>query len=165
MEETAARTLRVTLRYFDGCPHWRILYDRLRQVLREEGLVDVEAVLEQVETPEDAERLRFVGSPTILIEGRDPFRGRLRAVVSHLQDTGWAGGLADAGSAASDAARSRGTVLEPEGEGPDGLSVRTPCVVRLHDGSVGMWYAGIPIGDEELGYRICLARFPGPWFT
>ena len=59
----------------------------------------------------------------------------------------------------------RGTVLEPEGEGPDGLSVHTPCVVRLHDGSVGMWYTGIPIGDEELGYRICLARFPGPWFT
>jgi hypothetical protein len=23
-----------------------------------------------------------------------------------------------------------------------------------------MWYAGIPIGDEELGYRIYLARFP-----
>jgi hypothetical protein len=37
--------------------------------------------------------------------------------------------------------------------------------VRLHDGSVGMWYAGIPIGDEELGYRICFAWFPGPWFT
>jgi hypothetical protein len=38
-------------------------------------------------------------------------------------------------------------------------------VVRLHDGSVGMWYAGIPIGDEELIYRICLGRFPEPWFT
>jgi hypothetical protein len=56
------------------------------------------------------------------------------------------------------AAASISTVLEPEGKGH-------PCVVRLHDGSVGMWYAGIPIGDEELGYRICLARFPGPWFT
>jgi hypothetical protein len=75
MEEAAARSLRVTLRYFDGCPHWRILYDRLRQVVREDGLIDVELVLEQVETPEDAERLRFVGSPTILIEGRDPFAG------------------------------------------------------------------------------------------
>ena len=42
----------------------------------------------------------------------------------------------------------RGTVLEPSGQGPDGSSVHTPCVVRLHDGSVGMWYAGIPIGDE-----------------
>jgi hypothetical protein len=55
--------------------------------------------------------------------------------------------------------------LSPEGEGPDGLSVHTPCVVRLHDGPVGMWYTSIPIEDEELGYRICLARFPGPWFT
>ena len=75
MEEAAARSLRLTLRYFDGCPHWRILYDRLRQVLREDGPTDVELVLQQVETPEDAERLRFVGSPTILIEGRDPFAG------------------------------------------------------------------------------------------
>ena len=45
MEEAAARSLRVTLRYFDGCPHWRTLHDRLRQVLREEGLTDVEPVL------------------------------------------------------------------------------------------------------------------------
>jgi len=52
MEEAAARSLGVTLRYFDGCPHWRTLYDRLHQ---------------------DAERLRFLSSPTILIEGRDPF--------------------------------------------------------------------------------------------
>lgn len=63
----------MTLRYFDGCPHWRTLHDRQRQVLREEGLLDVEPILELVETAEDAERLRFVGSPTILIEGRDPF--------------------------------------------------------------------------------------------
>ena len=59
----------------------------------------------------------------------------------------------------------RGTVLEPSGQGADGSSVHTPCVVRLRDGSVGMWYAGIPTGDEELGYRLCSARFPGPWAT
>jgi hypothetical protein len=65
----------VTLRYFDGCPHWRVAFDRINEVLREEGLTGVEPVLELVETPEDAERLRFVGSPTILIQGRDPFGG------------------------------------------------------------------------------------------
>ncbi len=75
MEEAAARSLRVTLRYFDGCPHWRTVYDRLRQVLREEGLIDIEPVLEQVGAPDDAERLRFEGSPTILIDGRDRFGG------------------------------------------------------------------------------------------
>jgi len=109
MEEAAARSLGVTLRYFDGCPHWRTLYDRLRQVLREEGLLDVEPVLELVETAEDAERLRFLGSPTILIEGPRPVRrrrGGFRTVVPRLHDTGWAGRLADAGSAKSGAARS-----------------------------------------------------------
>ena len=59
----------------------------------------------------------------------------------------------------------RGTILEPEGWGPDGSNAHTPCVVRFHDGSVAMWYAGTPVGDEELAYRICSARFPGPWST
>jgi hypothetical protein len=37
--------------------------------------------------------------------------------------------------------------------------------MRFNDGSVAMWYAGLPVGDDALGYRICSARFPGPWFT
>ena len=57
----------------------------------------------------------------------------------------------------------RGTVLEPTGSGPDGASVHTPCVVRSQDGSVRMWYSGLPVGDEDLGFRVCSARFPGPW--
>jgi hypothetical protein len=56
------------------------------------------------------------------------------------------------------AAASISTVLEPEGEGH-------PVRGEVPHGSVGMWYAGIPIGDEELIYRICLGRFPEPWFT
>ena len=59
----------------------------------------------------------------------------------------------------------RGMVLEPAGSGPDGACVHTPCVVRRHDRSVVMWYAGLPVGDKELGYRICSARFPGLWVT
>jgi hypothetical protein len=59
----------------------------------------------------------------------------------------------------------RGAVLEPAGRGPDGLGVHTPFVMRFRDGSLGMWYSGMPVGDEELGYRICSARFPGPWPT
>jgi predicted GH43/DUF377 family glycosyl hydrolase len=57
----------------------------------------------------------------------------------------------------------RGTVLEPNGSGPDGAGVHTPCVLRKRDGAVTMWYAGLPVGDERLGYRICSARFPGAW--
>ena len=52
------------LRYFVRCP-----------MLGAEGLAIVEPILELVATPEDAERLRFVGSPTVLVDGRDPFAG------------------------------------------------------------------------------------------
>jgi hypothetical protein len=33
MEEAATRHVRVTLRYFDGCPNWQTTYDRTRDVL------------------------------------------------------------------------------------------------------------------------------------
>lgn len=36
---------------------------------------DIERVLERVETAEDAERLPFIDSPTILVNGWDPFAG------------------------------------------------------------------------------------------
>ena len=72
MEETAAR-LRVTLRYFDGCPNWQTTLPRLQEVLAELGHPEVEVSLERVDTDEEAQRLRFVGSPTVLLDGRDPF--------------------------------------------------------------------------------------------
>jgi predicted GH43/DUF377 family glycosyl hydrolase len=59
----------------------------------------------------------------------------------------------------------RGVVLSPSREGPDALAVHTPCVVRLRDGSLWMWYAGRPLGDTELAYQICEATFPGSWPT
>ena len=64
----------MVVRYFDGCPHWRNAYDLLVRALAAEGL-DTEPRLERVDTDEDAQRLDFVGSPTILVGGRDPFRG------------------------------------------------------------------------------------------
>jgi signal transduction histidine kinase len=73
--EAAARHPVVTLQYFEGCPNWHTALDRLRQALRDEGLADVEPVLERVETPEEAERLHFIGSPTVLVDGRDSFAG------------------------------------------------------------------------------------------
>jgi hypothetical protein len=62
----------VRLQYFGGCPHWTVAEQRLRSALLRVGRGDeVQHVL--VETPEDAERLSFLGSPTILVDGRDPF--------------------------------------------------------------------------------------------
>jgi hypothetical protein len=56
-----------------------------------------------------------------------------------------------------------GTILEATGGGPEAHDVHTPCAVRCRDGSLRLWYAGLPAGDTRLGYRICAARFSGPW--
>jgi hypothetical protein len=63
----------VTLRYFDGCPNWQTADVRIRQVLDATGRADVTVNHEVVETLEEAERLGFAGSPTLLIDGRDAF--------------------------------------------------------------------------------------------
>ncbi|MCA1705790.1 MAG: thioredoxin family protein [Actinobacteria bacterium] len=64
----------ITLRYFDGCPNWQVARTRLEQALeRINGAAEI--MLEQVETAEEAQRVGFQGSPTILIDGVDPFAG------------------------------------------------------------------------------------------
>src|SRR5664280_2017558 len=65
-------TMRVQLLYFDGCPHWTLMEERLREALT---LSDIPQTIEHclVETPEEAEEYRFAGSPSILLNGRDPF--------------------------------------------------------------------------------------------
>lgn len=60
----------VKVQYFDGCPGWQVATERVREAADRAG-VDVTLVLEQVETIEDATRLGFTGSPTVLVEGRD----------------------------------------------------------------------------------------------
>lgn len=60
----------VTLLYIDGCPNWRVVDDRLRR-LQAETSFTFDTV--EVDTPEEAERLGFHGSPTLLVEGGDPF--------------------------------------------------------------------------------------------
>lgn len=64
------RPMRIELLYFDDCPHWKIADERLHAVASARGL---EVVHQLVTTPEEAEATRFRGSPTILVDGRDPF--------------------------------------------------------------------------------------------
>ena len=63
----------VTLRYLDGCPNAGVARTRLAEALRRVGIDPAAITMEEVSTPEDAERLGFHGSPTILIDGRDRF--------------------------------------------------------------------------------------------
>ena len=62
--------MRIELLYFDGCPSYAAFLPRLRALLADEG-VDAEVELRRVETSEAAEGERFLGSPTLRIEGAD----------------------------------------------------------------------------------------------
>jgi hypothetical protein len=61
----------VTLLYFEDCPNWRVTDGDLRTIVAERPALHVERHL--VETPEEAERVGFRGSPTVLVDGVDPF--------------------------------------------------------------------------------------------
>jgi hypothetical protein len=66
----------ITLLYFDGCPNWTLARDRLEAAVRRAGLDERSLRYRDVATPEEAEAAGFLGSPTILIDGRDPFGGQ-----------------------------------------------------------------------------------------
>ena len=62
--------IEVTFLYFEDCPSHDVALERLREVLKEEG-VKAEIEIIKVETDDQARRLRFFGSPTIRINGED----------------------------------------------------------------------------------------------
>lgn len=84
----------IELRYFDDCPTWRMTDTLVRRLVGELG-VDAEFRRTLVNTPEMAERLAFVGSPTVIINGVDPF-ANVHAPVGlscrvYRTETGFAG--------------------------------------------------------------------------
>ena len=62
--------MKVTLLFFDGCPNWQTTNDNLEALAVEFGF---EFDCCQIETDEEAQRLQFRGSPSVLIDGRDVF--------------------------------------------------------------------------------------------
>ncbi|MCX4474698.1 DUF2703 domain-containing protein [Micromonospora sp. NBC_01655] len=65
--------MNIELFYFAGCPNWHLAQERLREALTVVGRLDLQVGLRPVETDEQARKLGFPGSPTIRINGRDPF--------------------------------------------------------------------------------------------
>ena len=64
--------MQVKILYFGGCPNWQTAAARVRTVLAELGRADV---VVQVEDVHDVSNLssEWAGSPTVLVDGRDPF--------------------------------------------------------------------------------------------
>ena len=65
--------MQIELLYFDGCPNWTVAETRLAQALSNVGHGEVPVRRRHVETYEEATAIGFTGSPTVLVDGRDPF--------------------------------------------------------------------------------------------
>jgi len=63
--------MNVTLLYFDDCPNWKVTDGHLTTLADE--VQDLHVHRHLVETPEEAERVGFHGSPSVLIDGVDAF--------------------------------------------------------------------------------------------
>ncbi|MBM31456.1 MAG: DUF2703 domain-containing protein [Chloroflexi bacterium] len=62
--------MNITVLYCDDCPSLNPSLDRLKKVLSDENIKE-EILLKKVESNEEAVKLKFIGSPTILINGID----------------------------------------------------------------------------------------------
>jgi len=61
--------MKISILYFDGCPNHPPVAEMARRVAAEYGL---DAAIEEVEVgPDDVVRLRFLGSPTVQVDGVD----------------------------------------------------------------------------------------------
>lgn len=60
----------VALLYFDGCPHWETAERILTDVAAE---FDLTVSKKRVRSSAEADDLGFRGSPTLLVDGVDPF--------------------------------------------------------------------------------------------
>lgn len=66
----APRPVRIELLYVDDCPNHRALEPRLRGLIDRAG-IEVAIELRRVGSDEDAQRMRFLGSPSVRVDGRD----------------------------------------------------------------------------------------------
>lgn len=66
----------IIVQYSDGCPHWKLAEQHLRHALADIGAQDAQILYQRIDSPADADRLGFHGSPTLLVNGRDPFPAR-----------------------------------------------------------------------------------------
>jgi hypothetical protein len=64
------QNMRIEVLYFDGCPNHKAAVERMRRVLGEEG-ISAEVVEVNVSEPAIAQKIGFVGSPSIRVNGLD----------------------------------------------------------------------------------------------
>ena len=67
--------MEITLQYFDDCANWQTTDGYLKTLIDKHSL-DAEVRYQLIDTPEAAAEQGFRGSPTVLVDGTDPFADR-----------------------------------------------------------------------------------------
>ena len=67
--------MKVEVLYFEGCPNYAPAMEMVRRVLAREG-IDAQIVSLEIQDVETATKLRFLGSPSIRVNGMDIEPGR-----------------------------------------------------------------------------------------
>jgi hypothetical protein len=62
--------LKIELLYFEGCPGFKPTLSLLQQVLDEEGIQTTVQII-PVDSEDSAKKYRFLGSPSIRVDGED----------------------------------------------------------------------------------------------
>ena len=63
----------ITIQHVPGCPHEGLAVERVKEALARLGKPTLAVELYEVSDEVDAQRVGFRGSPTVLIDGVDPF--------------------------------------------------------------------------------------------
>lgn len=91
--------MRITLQYFNDCPNWKTTDTRLRELIADNE-IDASVEYQLIETPEEAVKYQFAGSPTLLFDGVDPFEPTVKTVGLacrvYLSDSGATEGPSEA---------------------------------------------------------------------
>ncbi len=68
--QTPRKVVNIGVFFIEGCPGVSFITDNIKEIIAEDG-IDADISLFLLETPEDARRLHFTGSPTVRINGMD----------------------------------------------------------------------------------------------
>lgn len=81
--------MEISVLHIDDCPNWVEAGSLLRTALGHIGLSDTAVTFTVLRTREDASRVPFAGSPTILVDGSDlfPSGGRTKDLACRIYQT------------------------------------------------------------------------------
>ncbi len=67
----------IEFQFFEGCPNSTKTLENLKELVSENVIPESSIRIVEIVSPEEAEKLNFQGSPTILVNGIDIYNGEI----------------------------------------------------------------------------------------